>query len=910
MFRLLICLLLALPCLARADDEPKTRKAKQPEGPLAEARQRWLRGNYEEARAQYEKLLGDEKQSAAAAVGIARTWLSEGDHPKALAAVEEALKKDGKNPDLLAARADILFQTGKWDQASKDAEAAIQLKGDHFLARWVRAELLRDRGEVTKADTEMRWFVRTYTQRDNADKPIQDPDDLLLVGLAGSENARWHSLSDQFRFLINDLYPDVEKFDPDDWRAEWHIGMLLLEKYNRPEANQAFDNALKINPKAAEAFVGKGLVALQQFETKDADTQADSALKINPRLTSALRLKADVLLLAGDVPAARKLLDRARDVNPREEATLARIATCARVLNQPDAVKDVIVEAERFNPKPALFYQELGSSLEDRKLYKDAEVYFKKSIELREKTAAAKTALAMPAAQAGLGMLYLRLGKEAEAKDLLEKAFKGDTFNVRVSNSLKVLRHLEKYETIQTPHYELRFDPKQDKLLAEFMAEYLESVHARLAKDFQYEPGDRILVELFNNHEMFSGRTIGLPDLHTIGACTGKVVTIASPKGKGLARPFNWGRVIRHELVHIFNLSQTEFLVPHWFTEGLAVRNEGGNRPPMWSAVLRERFEKDDLLNLDNIMLAFVRPRNQEEWALAYCQSHLYVEYLIKTYGIQSIGPMLNAFRDGLDTAAALQKVCKVDKDAFEKGYHAYVTEVVKSIPSGGKKPAADKPMTLAELEKAHDKDPDDLDVAARLADQYSRRKRSADARRLVEKVLDKKPGHALASIVKVRLLTSAGDEEGAQAVLEQAAKANPDDPRMTLALGRLAMEAKDWTKAAEQFEKGRKTAPLEGDWLPLLIEIYTKVEDADKLTDVLREQIGNDPDDLKSRIQLAKLLNGVKKYAEAEAVARDAVRIDVTDADVQKVLLEALDAQNKADEAKALRKRFGMTAD
>ena len=905
MSRLLACLALALPCLAAAQDGPKAPKAKKPDGPLAEARQRWLRGNYEEARDQYQKLLADDTHRAAAAIGLARTWLSEGEHDKALAAIEDALKGDDKNPDLLAARADVHFRAGRWEDAGKDAEAAIQAKGEHFPARWVRAQLLRDRGEMTKADAEMRWFVRTYTQRDNADKPIRDPDELLIVGQAGAENARWHSISDQFRFLINDLYPDVLKFDPDDWRAEWHIGMLLLEKYNRPEANEAFDNALKINPKAAEAFVGKGLVALQQFETKDADTHAEAALKVNPRLTSALRLKADVLLLAGDVPAAGKLLDRARAVNPREEPTLARIAACARVLNQHQTVKDVIAEVEKFNPKPGVFYHELGSSLEDRKLYKDAEVYFKKSIEVREKNAGAKAALSMPAAKAGLGMLYLRLGKEAEAKTLLEQAFKGDTFNVRVSNSLKVLRHLDKYDTIQTRHYDLKYDPKTDKLLAEFMAEYLEAVHDQLARDFQYEPPDRILVELFNNHEMFSGRTVGLPDLHTIGACTGKVVTIASPKGKGLAKPFNWGRVIRHELVHIFNLAQTDFLVPHWLTEGLAVRNEGGNRPPQWSAALKERFAKDDLLNLDTIMLAFVRPRNQEEWGLAYCQSHLYVEYLIKTYGIESIGPLLNAFRDGLDTAAALQRVCKVDKDAFEKGYKAYVTDVVKAIPSPQKK-AADKPMTLAELEAAHDKDPDDADVAARLADQYSRRRRAADARRLAEKVLADRPGHAMASIVKARLLAAAGDDDEARQVMAAAVRANPDDFRLVLALGRMAAEAKDWARAAEQFEKGRKAAPLDSEWLPMLIAVYTESGEKDKLADVLREQVGNDPDDLKSRQALATLLLETKKYAEAEQVARDAIRIDVTDADAQKALLDALEGQNKADEAKALRERFG----
>ena len=80
-----------------------------------------------------------------------------------------------------------------------------------------------------------------------------------------------------------------------------------------------------------------------------------------------------------------------------------------------------------------------------------------------------------------------------------------------------------------------------------------------------------ILIELFNNHPMFSGRVLALPDLHTIGACTGRMIALVSPHDKGnvLAKPFNWKRVLRHELVHIFNLEQTNFLVPHWFTEGL-----------------------------------------------------------------------------------------------------------------------------------------------------------------------------------------------------------------------------------------------------------------------------------------------------------------------------------------------------
>jgi hypothetical protein len=136
--------------------------------------------------------------------------------------------------------------------------------------------------------------------------------------------------------------------------------------------------------------------------------------------------------------------------------------------------------------------------------------------------------------------------------------------------------------------------------------------------------------------------------------------------------------VVRHELTHIFNLAQTDFQCPHWLTEGLAVRNENMARPTQWVQTLRDRRDKDTLFNLDTVMLGFVRPKNPDEWLLAYCQSQLYVEYLTKTHGEASVGKLLDAFRAGQGTEAALKTACGVEKAAFEKGYRAYVDDVLK----------------------------------------------------------------------------------------------------------------------------------------------------------------------------------------------------------------------------------------
>jgi tetratricopeptide (TPR) repeat protein len=537
-----------------------------------------------------------------------------------------------------------------------------------------------------------------------------------------------------------------------------------------------------------------------------------------------------------------------------------------------------------------VFYNELGSRLEVRRYFDTAEKYFKKSAELRPM---------LPAPQNSLGLLYMRLGREKEAREALDQAFKADEFNVRVSNMRRVLRHLESYETLKTEHFELRFDPKNDKVLARYMAEYLEQIYADLAEKFQYRPKGLILIEVFNNHEMFSGRTIALPDLHTIGACTGKMVAMVSPHGRGISRKFNWARVLRHELVHIFNLEQTQFLVPHWLTEGLAVSNEGFPRPQPWNELLLERVPAGkDLMNLDTINLGFMRPRSPLDWHMAYCQSQLYVEYLKEKFGQASIGELLNAYRDGLSTAEAVAKVCKVDQATFEKGYREYLDSVVKSLKA---KPP-EKTMTLAQLREAHEKNPDDHDVAARLAERYLARDR-VEARKLAAAVLAKKKNHALASLVMARLEKLAGNVDRTRELLEAALDRDNPEPKLLTELGKLYYESGNFPKAAEVFELGRKAEPYDSQWLTQLARVHAQTGDKEKHIAVLKELVPTDADDLDNRKRLARLLLEAGQHAEAEKYARQALEIDVRDADSQGVLLKALAVQNKDAELEKLRK-------
>jgi Flp pilus assembly protein TadD len=495
----------------------------------------------------------------------------------------------------------------------------------------------------------------------------------------------------------------------------------------------------------------------------------------------------------------------------------------------------------------------------------------------------------------------MRLGKEDEAREILEKAFEADGFNIRVSTTLKVLDHLEKYHTLKTEHFHLRYDPKNDKILANFMAKYLEDIYKELGDKFDYRPPGPFLIEVFNKHEMFSGRVVALPDLHTIGACTGRMVAMVSPrdKSKVINKPFNWNRVLRHELVHVFNLDQTKFGIPHWFTEGLAVSLEGTGTPPRWNEILTDKVVNNDLLNLDNILLGFVRPRTPDQWQQAYLQSLLYVEYLTQTHGEKSIGRLLAAFAEGLDTEAALSKAVKTTKADFEKGYRKFLEERVEKLAlKSGKKRLAFK-----ELKAAHEANPEDADLAAQLADQYLTRGDNKEARRLADVAMKLKRNQPLAAYVKAVLLAAGGDAEIAYTMLEAAVDEHPTEPKAIKLLAKLHFDNKKTTAAANALELGRKLEPHDPSWLVQLAKVYNQSNDEAKLMDVLAEVTKLDYDDLGIRRKLGQLYAKAGKHAEAERIARQALEIDVLDEASQTVLIDALTAQNKDRELAELKK-------
>ena len=281
------------------------------------------------------------------------------------------------------------------------------------------------------------------------------------------------------------------------------------------------------------------------------------------------------------------------------------------------------------------------------------------------------------------------------------------------------------------------------------------------------------------------------------GPAPGPLIAIPSPHADGTAKPYNWAVVVRHELTHAFNLTQTGFLVPIWLTEGLAVRAEGTRRfdadrdtparPARGRHRLQPRHHRPRLPQLRQ------SPGRDARVPPGFPVRELHREHA-RRGGDREVARRVQARArcQRRDPSSVRGRA----RSALEKGYREYLRALVKGAPR------AEKPMTFAELETAHKKNPDDADIAARLAAEYARRgkpRRGAKARRCGAGEGEGAPG---ASLVKARLLQrdkDAGRRD--RRCWRRPRRRTRRTSACLAALGRLQVELKELASAVATFE-------------------------------------------------------------------------------------------------------------
>ncbi len=848
---------------------------------LGQARRLEMAGNYAEAADIYASAA--EEFPLISVLGNSRCREAQGEVQEAeqllLAALESQQDNDGAIASTAAYLASLQFDQGRYDEAAKHIEIALDRNSDELLAHWIKGEFARVSGRLEEADSEYRWLVDYYNGHE-----VREADDLRVIGLGAAQFARWNRQSDQFTFLVSNLFPDALQTQDDYWPSHYETGVLFLEKYNQAEAQKSLDAALKINPSAAEVHAARAELHLQNYNLDQAETSIERALQCNPRLLSAHQLKADLLMANFQVSEAAEALEAALEYNPVAEETLGRLAATYLVLDGYQAdlsgtrAGRIIDEVIERNAHAGRFFLVLARQLEARRKFDAAERFFQEALDRLPQLIGPRS---------GLGLMYMRIGREDQARELFNEAFEIDPFNVRVSNMLKVLEVLDEYSTLETKHFVIRYDAEKDSILARYMGRYLEEIYPELCEQLGYEPAEKSLFEIFNTarntngHGWFSARMVGLPYVGTVGACAGTMVALTSPNDA--QQTFNWAQVVKHEFVHVINLQQTQFNIPHWYTEALAVWNEGYPRSEAWNEMLAERVPRGDVFTLKNLNLGFIRPKTGLDWQMAYCQAELYADYMLETYGETAFAQLLTAFTTCISNEDAIRQAFDVSLEEFEQGYTQYVNEIVNGLSAS----SPTKQLSQKELRELLAKEPQSPQALSQLAVMHLSRREYPQARRLAQQVLDAQPQHQLANYVIARLHLVTGEGRRAIEVLTASLDEQAPQENSLALLAALMIKANKLDEAARLYRLGRDYQPANPRWLKGLARVYLQTNDEENLVGLLEEMTLLDADDEQIRVKLAQLAADRGDDQQAKHWAWQAIYANVLNEDAHRIAAE-----------------------
>jgi len=877
-----------------------------------EAEDALLHGDYDKAREGFAQLTEQLSTRIPATLGLARVELATGEYERALKRLRALRAPRSSDRLLLIARLTRLL--GDYDEALTSAGRAVALDGDDARARYAQAELLEYLGRRDAAIAAYRWFDEQMVTRGalprDAGWLTAAARGFLRYSVLTRTNLRrrtQHALHE----MLQVAYGVVDRtYTP----ARIVAADLLRERYNNDESDGSVSDyraALGVNEHLPEAHVGLGEVALTNWGFEEVEKRTDKALSVNARFVPALHLSARKLIVERRYRQAIEVIERALAINPKDLEALGIKAAAHACLFADDHVEALLDEIATINPRCASAYAMLGDALGGIRQYEASETAYLKAIEYEPTDANARTEL---------GMMYMQWGREDKARDALDAAWALDPYNERTKFTLELLKQLEQFARVETEHFIIAYDEQRDPGLGPYIASYLEDMYEEVTGDYDMEPAHKTVIEMFPTHRAFGVRITGRPWIHTVGACTGRVIAMETPRDSiDLMGPYNLAHVLKHEFTHTVTLAATRNRIPHWFTEGLAVYQEDTPRSFEWATLLAEAARRDELFTLESIDWGFMRPRRRTDRSMAYAQSEWMVEYIVGRFGYDVIGRMLEQYRAGRTQPEVLRGVLGVAPEAFDAAFREWARSEVRSWGF-----SLAPPEDVDEVRALVEADPKNADLLARLARAHFDAEEYEPAYETARQALSIDENQVIALGVFVELAAAFAEQErdadirrayeqDALPALDRLLELDPDHWAALRARAKLALRRDNLKLAETLLRRLQRACPMDpASWRGLAGILLKRGEDEKALPQLL-ELARLDGNDHGIRAELGRIYRRRERLHDARYWYRQALAIDPFNVAYHETLgdvsMQAGDARTALREYRMLTKLEPRTA-
>ena len=583
-------------------------------------------------------------------------------------------------------------------------------------------------------------------------------------------------------------------------RTRW--GELFAATHQNNEAIRLFEEALELDPKYAPAKIGLAKIAAGQYEEKTREWALQVIDETPDQALEAHLLVARAALEDGAIDAGEEALDEAlelaeeHDRSPLEIYALkASVDLLRGTADSPWTQRALALNAGFGNAYaiPAHFYV-------ITRRYREAIALLQKAVAIEPD---------LYEAHAELGVNLLRENRIEEGQRHLTTAYGGDPFSAPVVNTLRLIDSFDNFVVTQhaakpaaagsnaahNPGVILRLHADETKVLEPYVLDLVNRTIDAYSKRYDFELKEPVIVELYPDHDDFAVRIAGLPGIGLLGVTFGYLVAMDSPTGRA-DDDFHWGTTLWHEMAHVFTLEATNHLVPRWFSEGVSVYEEWSTGPlkgrhiplPVLAAIKEDKF-----LPVAELDRGFIRPTYEAQVIVSYMQAGLICEYIAGRFGQEALARMLDEFRDGKDTAQAIQAALGISPGEFDESFAGYVDAQLGAV--------------VAQLEAWQEKQ-GELQETIEKEDWRLVAAQAAEAIELFPDYVDEGSPY----IAKARAHRELGETALATSTLLEYRKRGGYDPDALIALARALGDAGRTDESIDVFEDVLMVAPLRAE--------------------------------------------------------------------------------------------------
>jgi tetratricopeptide (TPR) repeat protein len=269
--------------------------------PLARAAEAITQGQLAKARAELAALARRNASDIDVAVLSGELEMLAADYKTAVQAWDQAAKVE-KSPRTSFGKARARFAMGEFDQAKVEAQSVLERSPDHVGARILMARVLRHDNADEKATALLEDMAKPGKLRQAASK-----NELVAV----------HTL----------------------------LGQISLNRSRMSNSETAFAEALKLDPKDAEALCGFGEVLYREGRFAEALARFEAAMQANAESVQAKIGAAKTKIALERLQDAKEILKKLREARPADPQVAYWLARVEEALGNKSGAEKILAEA-------------------------------------------------------------------------------------------------------------------------------------------------------------------------------------------------------------------------------------------------------------------------------------------------------------------------------------------------------------------------------------------------------------------------------------------------------------------------------------------------------------------------------------------------------------------------------------